>query len=205
MRWSRVILLLMEITSIFAAVSNQCSFFSILTNEALQLQRGKHYITLNAGNCPDKTSIKLKLNLTDSGKMPNKVLFSGMMMVEEEVKGPIDMIMEANRCDLKMNNCEIYQRFKITKMCDKFNDKNAFYAGGLTNITPSLRCPIKAGNYTFVDSILDLSALSPLPLDGYIWIVLMKWVSGESGKNPRLVFCFHGETKILKNINGKIP
>lgn len=116
----------------------------------------------------------MKLNFTNSGKMPNKVIFSGMMIVEKEVKGPIDMIMDVNRCDLKMNDCENYQKLKTTNLCDKFNDKNAFYAGGLTNITPSLRCPIKAGNYTFVDSILDLSALSPLPLDGYFWLVLTK-------------------------------
>lgn len=149
--------------------------------------------------------MKLKLNFTDSGKIPNKVIFSGMMIVEEEVKGPIDMVTDINRCDLDMKECESYQSLKITKMCEKFDDKNAFYAGGLTNITPSLKCPIKAGNYTFVDSLLDLRALSPLPLDGYIWIMLVKLVSGVSGKNPRLVFCFNGETKILKSIKGKNP
>ena len=72
----------------------------------LTIKRGKKYIVENAANCPDKSRIKLKLNFTDSGKILNKVGFSGMMIVEEEVKGPIDMIMDVNRCDLKMKDCE---------------------------------------------------------------------------------------------------
>lgn len=96
-----------------------------------------------------------------------KLGFNGHLIITKDVPGPIELIIESNRCDLKMKACERYDLFSIGGMCEKFKSKNTFFAGTLSKINPPIVCPVKTGNYTFDNAEFDLNIVSRLPMDGW--------------------------------------
>lgn len=65
----------------------------------------------------------------------------------------------------------------------------------LKTFEPRIRCPIMPGNYSAKDSVLDLTAISGFPTNGFTWVEAIKGVAGD-GKNKKLVFCANVEAKI---------
>lgn len=117
-----------------------------------------------------KTAIKVDFNVSNSN-IENKISLSGRMSVSEEIAGELDLVLEVNKCTLDMKNCEKSATVNVREICKKFKDKNAFYYSVFSSIKPQLQCPIKAGNYSSEQSTIELSMISLLPLDGYIWLV----------------------------------
>lgn len=82
-------------------------------------------------------------------------------------------------------------------MCSKFIDP--LYASFFSRIQPPLKCPIAALNYTLLESTLDLTVVTFLPIDGFNIINSLKLVSIENGgKKKKVIFCLNSETKIFK-------
>lgn len=143
-----------------------------------------------------KTSMVFDLKSPKSNTN-NKVPISGTIEVSELVSGQIDLALESNKCSLDMKSCEKFTTINVKDMCKKFKD--ALYSNAFSSIQPPLDCPIKPGNYTLKDSILDLSMFSLLPIDGFIYVASVKLVSSENGgKTKRIVFCMNIETKIMR-------
>lgn len=129
----------------------------------------------------------------------NKILFSVLITVSEEVPGEIEFVIESNRCTLDMKTCEKYPVMNVREMCKKFQEKNAFFSMTLASFKPPLKCPIKTGNYSLEESFIDLTPVAFVPLDGFVWIVTFKLVANEKGsKNKKTVLCMNSETKIIK-------
>lgn len=42
-----------------------------------------------------------------------KLGFNGLLVITKDVPGPIELIIESNRCDLKMKTCERYDIFSV--------------------------------------------------------------------------------------------
>lgn len=152
----------------------------------------------NWKNCPGEKMMAVE------GKMPvshlNVVSFSGYGYLSRDIKGDLELFVEVNRCSLDMKFCENYPGTTIRELCKRFRDKNAFYSSTLESIKPLLKCPVKAGNYTFMELKLDLSALSLLPMDGYVWLTTIKLLSAEERiKRKLIVLCIAAETKILRS------
>jgi hypothetical protein len=129
----------------------------------------------------------------------NKITFSGHMRVLEEIFGEIDLVLETNRCSIDMKTCEKYTTINIREICKKFKEKNAFYSPAFLSFKPPLECPLKTANYTSPQSILNLALISLLPLDGYVWLVSIKFVSSDNqNKSKKIILCLNAEVEISK-------
>lgn len=125
--------------------------------------------------------------------------YSGVITVTEVVSGEIEFVLEASKCTLDMKTCDKYATVNFREMCKKFRDKNAFYSSVFENIKPSFNCPIQPGNYTVEEAVIDLTPVSFVPLDGFIWVVTFRFVSSEKGsKTKKIVMCLNSETKIFR-------
>lgn len=89
-------------------------------------------------------------------------------MVSEKLFGPIDVTFMNSRCNFEMKNCEKASTFNFKELCKKMIDPLPLYSKVTKNIQPPLKCPIEAGNYTIMQSVLDFSIAAHLPIDGYV-------------------------------------
>lgn len=134
----------------------------------------------------------------------NIVTFSGFGNLTENIRGEMELVVESFRCNFDMNNCEKFPGATVNEMCKKFIDKTSFYSSFFDNIKPPLKCPLKAGIYKMLDTKMDFSAFSMLPLDGFVWVATFKILLTEPGaKKKRIVMCVTTETKIVKTGNRK--
>jgi hypothetical protein len=102
------------------------------------------------------------------------ITMGGRMEVLQKLYGPMDLSVEVNQCSLDMVKCEKVTNFNIKNLCAKFKDTNLFYSNFLSEVTPRLVCPLNAGNYTSAGTVLDLSIFSGMPVDGHVYIPLVK-------------------------------
>lgn len=129
----------------------------------------------------------------------NVVTFSGSVNISKEIKGDMELIIEANRCSLDRKTCEKYPGATVHRICKKFDEKNTFYSSFFENIKPAFKCPIKPGLYTVDQTKLDLNAISMLPLDGYLWVVTFKMLTADAGnKRKQTAMCLNSEIKVLR-------
>jgi hypothetical protein len=127
----------------------------------------------------------------------NKVNFSGEISISEDILGQIDLVIEANKCSLDMKTCEKAPTVNIKDMCSKFKD--SLYSSVFSKFQPAFVCPLRKGKYMIKEAAIDLTILTYVPLDGFIYVCSMKFVSIEnSGKKKQLVMCLNSETKIVK-------
>ena len=74
-----------------------------------------------------------------------------------------------------------------------------FYSEVLGAIKPKLECPLKAGNYTLGKTLVDLTVLKFVPLEGFIWIVTIKVVTSAKGsKIKKVSACIITELKVTR-------
>lgn len=147
--------------------------------------------------CETPTPILVDMKVANN-ETTNKVNFSMNLNVQEEVHGPLEIILVANRCDLKQKHCGHFQDIKITQMCQKLEDPYSQFSKALAGIKPTITCPIKVGNYSMMESSIDLSMITGLPIDGHMWVVEIKWMSGD-----KTILCLDNETKITKSMADK--
>lgn len=141
---------------------------------------------------PAKGDLKLTRIFLDS-----KLRGSGILEVKEKIWGPLDISLENNRCSIDMKNCEKFMTFNIKEVCKKFSDSMPLYANVFKNIRPPLKCPVEPGNYTIPPAELDISIMSLMPLDGYVYLTSFKVSSGvNGGKSKKIAWCLSIETKI---------
>lgn len=148
--------------------------------------------------CETPTPILVDMKVANN-ETTNKVYFSMNLNVQEEVHGPLEMILVANRCDLKKERCGHFQDLKITQMCQKLVDPYSPFSKAFADIKPPITCPIKVGNYSMIESSIDLSMITGLPIEGHLWVVDIKWVTGD-----KTILCIDNETKITKSMANKL-
>lgn len=148
-------------------------------------------------NCPGDHPMKFFVTVNTSAGFSNEASFAGYLEVTRVVNGPMELLVELNRCDIGMKNCDKLPSQKISRFCHKLNDKKAFYYGFLSTVQPSLECPFQPQRYEAAKSTVDLTAMSFLPLSGSIWIASFKLMSGE-GKSIEMAYCGRAEIKIVR-------
>lgn len=127
------------------------------------------------------------------------IKYSGYINVTEEIIGDLEFVIEGNRCTMDMKTCEKDNNLNVGGMCQKFEDKFAFYTGFFDSITPKWKCPIKPGIYTVHDGSMDLAIISLLPLDNKVFITTFRLVYGEKGKKAKkIAMCLNVETKVFR-------
>lgn len=117
--------------------------------------------------CVTQTPILIDIKAVNSS-IANTVYFSMKLNVQEEVNGaPPEMILVVEQCDLKKKRCEHYQNISINELFEKLKDPNSLYSKLIAEIKPSY-------------SIMDLSRLTGLPIDGPIYVADIKWKSEDT-------------------------
>lgn len=158
----------------------------------------RDYIPLHWQNCPVDVPMKIDLKMPKSNTN-NTIRMNGTIYVSEKIIGEIDFILENNRCNLNLTSCEHFQNQNIPGICKMLKTKNAFYSKGFEGIKPQLFCPFEPGNYTIDDATFDVTLISMMPIDGYVWVTTFKLAAVTKGsKKKRLVMCANSETKVVK-------
>lgn len=124
------------------------------------------------------------------------------MNVTKRINGPIEVILEVNRCDLDMKHCEKYPGHHFKEVCKRLKDSKSFYYGGLSGVQPPLECPMMPMVHEVQNQLLDLSALSLIPISDYNWIATIKMISGDSKKKD-VQLCILVEMKITRSRSRK--
>lgn len=148
-------------------------------------------------NCPGNQSIKFFVEINTSAAVANKIFFSAHFEVAKKISGPLEFLIDNNRCDVAMEQCEKYPGYKFNELCQKLRNKNAFYSGALSSFLPPFVCPILPQKYFAPNSSIDLTVISTMPISGYVWNVALKIVSGE-GVKRETVLCVMAEVKIMR-------
>lgn len=141
--------------------------------------------------------MKFYVNVSRAEGLVNHLQFTGGMDVEREVNGPLELVVELNRCDSGMKKCEKFPTQKFTKVCHLLEDKKSMFAGVVATMQPPLSCPMKVHHYEAPNSSMDMTTLSYLPLSGSIFMSTAKIFSGE-GKKAEMVLCTSMEIKIVR-------
>jgi hypothetical protein len=124
---------------------------------------------------------------------------AGRWEVLQKLYGPMDLSVEVNACSFDMAKCEKARNVNIRNLCAQLKDPNLFYSMLLTKITPRLVCPLNAGNYTALRTVIDLSVFSRIPMDGHVYILLVKIVTNHPAPKAKVVAaCFKLQLKIVK-------
>ena len=69
-------------------------------------------ITRNA-NCQGDQIIVSHIETNNTIAVPNQVNFGGYLEVTEKVLGPLEISIDANRCDHSLKKCEKYSAIKV--------------------------------------------------------------------------------------------
>ena len=149
----------------------------------------------NSENCPGNQSVQVFINVENSTGFSNLLVYSGFFNVSKNVPGPLELIVDINRCDSSMKQCEKYPAMKIPALCQKLKDKRTFYYGVLSDIVPPFECPLKAQVYSTNHSSIGLSFLALIPTTGYKWITTTKVFSG---RDREVALCFSSELKTVR-------
>ncbi|XP_026290037.1 uncharacterized protein LOC113214781 [Frankliniella occidentalis] len=85
-------------------------------------------------------------------------------------------IVRCSDSTISYNTCEYFDTWKFeVSPCTLMRASKMPWTPWVTSITPSIYCPIKAGNYSFRDAGVSPEALAQfgIPLDNVIWIVTL--------------------------------
>lgn len=99
-----------------------------------------------------------------------------------------------------MSRCENHHTLYLTDLCKIVNQKNRIWNEIVPHIHPKMDCPLKPPNYQFVNATIDISFVSYLPLDGFIWTITIKTFKAipKVRHKKRMVFCLMAEGSVLK-------
>lgn len=153
-------------------------------------------------NCPGNQPLKFFFETNETATVSKQLLVSGHLDVTKEVKGPMELTVELNKCDMSLKKCEKFTTLKVSKLCHRIFDKKNFLHGILSTLQPQISCPVSPQRYVTLSSTLDLTAITLLPISGAVWMGNLKIMSGE-GKKAELVFCANAETQIERVRNKK--
>jgi hypothetical protein len=119
--------------------------------------------------------------------------------VSEKLYGPMDLSFEINRCTMDMKNCEKFLNINARQVCQKFQNSSTIIGKGVANVTPPIKCPMEAGNYTMKRTDADLKFISFLPIDGFNLNIIIKFVTSVPATKARIVAtCIKAEVKVEK-------
>lgn len=154
-------------------------------------------------NCPGNFPISVNVNVSDTSGVSLKFVYSGYFNVSKDISGPLELLLEINRCDLTMTKCEKLLTQKFPGVCQKIKDKNSFYYQAVASVQPAVTgCPFKANIYAATNSTIDLKALTFVPISNSLWLTTSKIYSGE-GKEKQLAMCTNVEARINRVRNRK--
>lgn len=120
------------------------------------------------------------------------------------------------RCSLDMTYCEDFNILTFRNVCARMLEKNTLWSELVSNIHPKFGCPFqkvsvtclcetswtsfnlnshKQGTYTVSNAAINLSMLSRLPIDGYTWLLYLRFFAIINRQKTPL-FCIRVEVTV---------
>lgn len=90
--------------------------------------------------------------------------------------------MQASRCRQSSIECAKFSNVSSKNLCEQKIQIPGFQTSFADIVTPRMVCPLKAANYVFKGSSIDLSAITALPIDGYIWKLKVELAENQNDK-----------------------
>jgi hypothetical protein len=194
------LLLALSFSCVHGAVSLKCfSKVKQILDESFDLQ--SEFSVSSWRNCPGDQPIQISNDLEISASS-NKIFFSGSLNISKVVNGPIELTIDVNKCDSDMKKCEKNPTQTFKQVCLKLKDKKSFYYSILSPFEPAFECPLKPQQYTTMNSSIDLTPLTFLPVNGYIWIITGKFIAGHARE---IAFCLESNLKIVRTASKRKP
>jgi hypothetical protein len=116
----------------------------------------------------------------------NKLYFNGVIDVSRNGSAPMELQIIVNKCDQDMKKCEKLPPRSFKQLCATLNDKSSFLYTLITKLDPPMECPVKAQQYIANNAVVDITPLTFLPMNGFVWIAVIKIFSGE---NREMTLC----------------
>lgn len=91
--------------------------------------------------------------------------------------------------------CELFSNNTICDMCTFLQSSDA-ELGLFGMIKPKLKCPIEPGKYDLNEMNANLDMISNLPLEGFLWHVLITSFRGEDDERE-MVSCFNVYVRVF--------
>jgi hypothetical protein len=149
-------------------------------------------------DCSKESLTHLDLKILKSN-VTNIIRGSAEFTIAEKINGPILVSLDASRCSLDMQNCEKFMTYNFKQVCKKLAGSAILFKNVINAITPRLICPIVPGLYSVAESTIDVSVFALVPLDGYVYVINVKAVSGDKESSTRkMAFCYNMEAKVVK-------
>lgn len=151
-------------------------------------------------NCRKNLSARVQGSF--SNKNINKISFDGSFDLSEDINGDLVFVFESHKCSLDLKTCQPNNRRNFYGICEVFEGMKTFgFKNAFTNVKPPLHChPLTSRTYLISNATVDLSIISSLPLDGYIWLLSLKFVDkNKKGTSSKPVVCMNIEMKVVKS------
>lgn len=100
-----------------------------------------------------------------------------------------------------MNQCDNHYTVVLPDICKIFNMKNQLWTDLAAQTHPQLRCPLKPPTLEVINATTDLSVLSHLPIEGFIWTLTFKIFRPIPNvrHKKRLLYCLIVEGSVVKD------
>lgn len=134
------------------------------------------------------------VTFSSSGDLKTHLPFSGYFDILKEIPGPVEFLVEINKCNADMTKCDKFATQKFSNFCRALKDKKSFYYEFLKDLQPQLSCPFQPRRYVVADTSVDLTMMAVLPLSGNVWMLRFRTFSG---KQREQVFCATVEVKVV--------
>ncbi|XP_026293225.2 uncharacterized protein LOC113217125 isoform X6 [Frankliniella occidentalis] len=121
--------------------------------------------------------------------------------VDVDVKYLKMIFVQLQRCSggVGRNQCEYFTGLKwTTNLCELATAKNMLWTPFVDKITPTFKCPYKAGFHQLRNATLDLSSFEKegfhLPWERYIWKVHLRVLN----EMDQIALCFNGTFEVRR-------
>ncbi|XP_053662514.1 uncharacterized protein LOC128711656 [Anopheles marshallii] len=124
---------------------------------------------------------------------PNENLFNCTLRTKEEIEGPLKYEANIKRCEMDLSKCEFFNTIETDELCVYFEDAG-FRDRFLNSMSQPMTCPIKPGDYQFINTKWDMSAIVNLPGSAYRWKIVTSVTQIATG---RTVYCSEMMARIV--------
>lgn len=192
MKTAIVLYLFLFVLRVSTRLTARFSLLRVKIHYKIYFQRVRLYTPQKFDNCRADTPIQVNVLYPRSAS--NSAIVSAHVSVNEEIIGDIDFVSLTNRCTVDMKTCGKHLTFRSKHVCDALKVENAFYSDIFNSFSPSIECPIKAGNYTLQKTVFDLKYFQIFPIEGYVYSVIFKWL--QVNKTERTIMCVQLDVKV---------
>lgn len=188
-------------------------FFILASIDEAQSSVTKHILMESCSICPNNNQLPAKIKRLEVHNEKSLVIVSGLLELNEIVKGPLEFVSTFEKCNMELTKCTSFLPVTVPDFCPILELK-VFGTKSFSRVIPKLKCPIKAvifpsflinfyfsylrHTFVFNNSELDLTYVEkiiPSNVGRYNAKFTIFQTSNPSKK--RLILCFKTKSKII--------